>query len=67
MSGIRLWDPSLSFPALSFAGCVALGRASSRLLPANPVEETSLGVEETSLGFDVLGKVWPQLQENSRS
>lgn len=60
VSGIRLWDPSLSFPAPSFAGCVALGRASSRPLPANPVEETSLGI-------NVLGKVRLQLEENSCS
>lgn len=58
MSGICLWDPSLSFPAPSFAGCVALGRASSGLLPAaNPVEEASLGI-------GVLGKVQLQLDEN---
>lgn len=59
VSGIRLWDPSLSFPAPSFAGCVASGRASSRPFPANPAEETSLGI--------VLGKVRLQLEENSCS
>lgn len=53
-------DPSLSFPAPSFAGCVTSGRASAWLLPANPVEETSLGI-------GVLGKVRLQLEEKSCS
>lgn len=60
VSRICLWDPPLSFPAPSFASCVASDRASAGLLPANPVEETSLGI-------GVLGKVQLQLVENSCS